>query len=98
MITERLKQAVERAASVLQPEEQDQFADKLLAKLANEEKRLTEFVHDIVNTLAQLMNEDDDAKWVALFAEDWDKFDRLAEKAHAEIAAGLALPLDLDKL
>lgn len=74
MMTKRLRQAVERAASVLEAQEQDALADQLLAKLAKEEKHLTEFVHGIVDTLAQLMDTDNDAKWLALFAEDWDKF------------------------
>lgn len=98
MMTKRLRQAVERAASVLEAQEQDALADQLLAKLAKEEKHLTEFVHGIVDTLAQLMDTDNDAKWLALFAEDWDKFERLAEKARAEIAVGMATPFDHDKL
>jgi hypothetical protein len=75
-VTERLKQAFERAATALSPEEQDELAVQLL----------------------KLLEADDDAKWDATFAASEEKFDRLAEKARAEIEAGLATPLDPDKL
>jgi hypothetical protein len=75
-MTERLKQAVEKAAAALLPEEQDRLADFLL----------------------KLLDADDDAKWDTAFAENPEKFDQLAENALAEIRAGLATPLDPDKL
>jgi hypothetical protein len=89
MITKRLKQAVEQAAAVLPAEEQDVLAG-LLLRLAEEQSALAK--------LAAMLEADDDAKWDTAFAADWEKFDRLAENARADIAAGKATPLDPDKL
>jgi hypothetical protein len=41
-MTERFRQAIERAAVVLAPEQQDEFADRLLVKLAEDESGVAE--------------------------------------------------------
>lgn len=60
------------------------------ALLPEEQDRLADWI-------LNLLDADNDAKWHATFAKDWEKFNRLAEKARAEIEAGKATPLDLDK-
>jgi hypothetical protein len=80
MLTERLKRAFERAAPALDSEEQDQLADLLLARLAEEENALAE--------LLSLLDAGDEAKWDGVFAASGDKLDRLADNALAEIRAG----------
>ena len=89
MMTERFKQAVEQAATVLPAEEQDALAD-LLLRLTEEEVALAELV--------AMLDAEDEAKWDAAFAASGDKLDRLADKAMADYRAGRTMLLDPDKL
>jgi len=89
MMTERLKQAVEQAATMLPAEEQDALAD-LLLRLTEEEVALAELV--------AMLDAEDEAKWDAAFASSGDKLDRLADKAMADHRAGRTTLLDPDKL
>jgi hypothetical protein len=62
MISERLRQAIERASVLLAPEQQDEFADRLLVKLAEDESGVAEFVLRLYAGLSAAFDAVDDGK------------------------------------
>lgn len=88
-MTERLKEAMERAGAALLREKQEQLAD-VLDRLVEDENALAE--------LLQRLDVGDDAKWDAAFAESGDKLDQLAERALEDYRAGRTTLLDPEKL
>jgi hypothetical protein len=85
-MTNRLKLAVEQAATGLPEESQNILADAIIAAAQDEQALIL---------LLMSLNE---AKWNITFARSQDKLERMADRALRAYEAGETEPLDPDKL